>query len=144
MIQRDLVPDEEAAAAARARGHSPPKKRDPLPHPDEPVTSDHVGHLRGRASAVVGDFQYELVLGALHDNLGSRPSPGVFQHVGEALLQDPVCREPDGGRQVSEITLDRDRDLESSLLHLRDELVESVETWLGAKILALVISPQHS
>ena len=64
------------------------------------------------------------------------PGPGVLHHVGERLLDDPVRRDVDRGRQQDRLAGDRGRHLEPGGPDRGDELLEPGQARLrGASLL---------
>ena len=85
------------AVAAAAGLERAAEQRDPLAHADGARARAGRAPALG-AGAVVEDRQLELVGAVAQAHLGAQ-RPRVLDHVGQRLLDDPVGREVDAGRQ---------------------------------------------
>ncbi len=128
-VTRKPGPGSRASVSDRA-----PEQLHPLPHADEPPAGSRC--VRVLAGAVVEDLDLEPVR-AVGDAHGRRPGPGVLHHVGERLLDDPVRRDVDRGRQRHRLAGDRGRHLEPGGTDRGDELLEPVQARLRGESLVV-------
>src|SRR5690606_31532518 len=90
--------DAEAAAVAGTGGEGAAQGGDPFPHAEQAVPA--AGSRRGAlVGAVVEHGDLDVRPDADDADLRPGPGPGVFLHVGEGLLDDPVGGRVDGGGQ---------------------------------------------
>ena len=100
------------------------------------------GRIGGSAAAIVGDPNDQLVvaIGEAH----SRPRrTGVFERVGERLLDDAIGGQFEAGGQWAGLAFDHDLDGQPGMLALVDQPPEVVEARGGRKLGLVVVAAQN-
>src|SRR5918996_1308362 len=105
------------------------------------VEGDHdqaVGPGRGPAAAVVGDLDLQDLAAVADADLGPGRA-GVPERVGQGLLDDPVGRQVDPGRQGPRLALDRHLDRQAGLPGRPGQRLQVGEARLGGEVGAVLL-----
>ena len=113
-LEREPGTDRVAAVPAGAGVQLAAEQVDSFPHPGQPVTGAVGG--RGWGLAVIDDVQSEGVGVVVDDNARPRRS-GVFEGVGERLLDDAVGGQVEAGGQRPRPALHPEVDFDAGVLH---------------------------
>jgi hypothetical protein len=98
--------DVEAAAGVRRGREDAAQHGDAFAHAGDPLALSVVGPIigpvvgAGRAGARVGDGDVHGRVPVAYGHGGPGRGPGVFEHVGQGLLDDPVRGQGHPGRRV--------------------------------------------
>ena len=92
----------------------------PLAHPRQPAASDGIALTDVVPRSAVENLELERALSPAHDDAGRRAA-GVFEHVCECFLDDPVGGDRDAAGQGARLTLNTQLYLEAGLLDVLDQ-----------------------
>ena len=119
-----------------------PRAGSPAPHADQPVAAAVARRPVGPSGAVVQHLDLERRRPVAHPHRRGGP-PECFTGVGERLLDDPVRRHLERGRERPRVTLDRQVDRQRPAGRLRHQIVELGQPRLGREFVGLAGAAQE-
>src|ERR1700694_5625259 len=135
--------DRESAGGIASRLKLAAEERDPLAHPDQPV-SRRGGRVTAVACAVVANIEGEHPLRVVHPDIDA-PGARVFKDVGGCLLHDPVGGQVDRGRKRPRFAIHPGVDLESGGAQRHDQVAQLADAGLRATIRSgTIAAAQHA
>jgi hypothetical protein len=150
MVPSVTVSRPVTAAAARPGVEIASVEGDALTHTNEAMTTSAAAvvlvterRLR-RPTAVIGNLENQLIWPVGQSD--RRPGrPGVFQAVGQCLLNDAKDRQVNAGRKWRRFAVDDEVDRESRLFDLGDQGIQVLQPRLRGQIRGVaVIFPYHA